>query len=265
MEISQLSFAVFCAASFVAGAAVCVFYCAFALLPAACGRVYSKKMNSALKRIRCVRPFEVNPSVKKIALHISVFLHDFLIAVAAGTLLTLVIYRFNDGVFRVAAPICFVLGFVACRALLSRVLAPISELLGFILRYLFFFVSYLALLPWRWLKKVLHLAAERISAAKKKHRARRFALSEKRRLLATASLNGCLDTSCYFNEREVLKNGKKKIKYDSSLGDRRNTSPFGDRKLDKYNALQSENERSRKAIGGKRDTRGKDRGNAISP
>ena len=265
MEVSQLAFAAFCGASFAAGVVICVFYYAFAFLPAACGRVYSKKIYFAAANIKHLRPFTVKPAAKKIILHGALFLHDFLSALGAGVLLTLVIYRFNDGMFRIAAPICFFAGFFLCRAAFSRLLSPISEICGFFLRWLVLSLCFIALLPLRWLKKAVGFAFERIAASEKKRRLKKFDIAEKQRLLAAASLNGCLDTRGRLNKREVLKNGKNKVKYDNSLGDRGNTSPLGDRQRDQYNAVQSENERGQKARSGKRDPRGKDRGNEIPP
>ncbi len=247
MEVSQAALALLCAAAFVGGAFLGALYDAFAILPVICGKVYSQGLHEKLSFVRMPFEFSKSGRLQKSMLGVAVFLHDLFFMIIAGVLTVLIIYRFNDGQLRVSAPVFLVIGLLVYRLTFRRVVLPVSEITGFLVRYIFSCLAFCFLLPIRAITFGLVSVRRRVSAAILERRIKSYTLAQKENLKLAAELSGCFD----LRRKDLSKNGKKKIKYDNSLGDRGNASAVCDRNGCQYNEVQSENARGRKARAGK--------------
>ena len=136
MELSQTGLALLFAAALACGFFMGALYDAFAILPTLCGKVYSPRLHRRLSGIK--RPPVGGQKLGKFrraALPAALFLHDLLMALTAGVLTVLVIYRFNDGQFRASVPIGFFAGMLIYRSTLRRLMSPVTELCGFAVGY----------------------------------------------------------------------------------------------------------------------------------
>ncbi|MBE6600175.1 MAG: hypothetical protein E7640_03100 [Ruminococcaceae bacterium] len=240
MEVSQVAFALFCAASLVGGAFIGVLYDAFAVLPVIFGKVYCEGLRARLEKIKM--PFPLRK--RRGFLSTAVFLHDLFTTVMAGVLLILIIYRFNDGQFRIAAPLCFLCGYLLYKMLLSRLVLPLSELSGFAVRYAFSLALFILAVPLRVIARAGAKAAKAIKLARNKKFIKSYSENKKKELLLSAQLSGLTDTN--------TKYGKKKSKSVGGIGDRRSARAIGDTHGDQYNAVQSKIARGGKARSGAR-------------
>ncbi len=233
MEVSQVAFALFCAAALVGGAFIGVLYDAFAVLPVACGKAYAPRLHARLKGVRMPYPL----GEKRSFIRVAVFWHDLFAMLVAGVLLVLITYRFNDGQGRVAAPICFLFGYLIYRAAFRRFVLPISELSGFVFRYILSISVFLLALP---IKLCVRLWRS-IERKRLKRYISNYTAQKKRELVLSAEANGCFE--------ELNKNGKKKNESNNNTRDSRNAHPFGDTDGGEHNAVQSKAKRGGKARG----------------
>ena len=240
MEVSQVAFALFCAASLVGGAFIGVIYDAFAILPVIFGKVYCEGLRARLEKIKM--PFFLRES--RGFLRTAVFLHDLFTMVTSGVLLILIIYRFNDGQLRIAAPFCFLCGYLLYKVLLSRFVLPISELSGFAVRYAFSLAVFILAVPFRAIVRAGSRAAKAVRRARNKKLIKSYSKNKKKELLLSAELSGLTDTN--------VKYGKKKSKSVGYIGDRRSARALGNTHGDQYNAVQSKIARGGKARSGAR-------------
>lgn len=241
MEISQAAFALFCAASLVAGAVLGAICDVFAVLPAICGKVCDTRLNEKLRSVKMPDQAQKSGGFEKRLLSAAQFLHDFLSVSAAGAVIVLISYRFNDGQPRAASVICFILGYCIYRITFRRFLLPLSELTGFCARYVLSFAAFFLLLPIRaagYLLKKLTSALRRHGA---KNMLKRFTLRKKKELFLSAELFGCLE------QKELSEYGKKKNKFDSDICNNRDAGFVRDTDSREYNAVQSKAPRGRKA------------------
>ena len=238
MEISQLSLGVLCLASFVCGMILCAGYDALAVLPVIFGKTYSQALREKLNGVKM--PFRLSFPGKKAFLSAAVFLHDFFFMTVAGVLFTLIIYRFNDGVFRAAALVLLALGFAVCRICFRKIFVPVAEISGFLVRYALSLVAFVFFMPASKLFGLAKKLAIKQRRVRLKGKILKYTQEEKLWLLSSAENSGCFD----LDRRRILKNGKKKNEHNNFVGDSRSPRPLGNSHCDQYNELQSENARS---------------------
>jgi hypothetical protein len=101
---------------------------------------------------------------------IVIFCEDVLFGVTCGTVMSLLIYVTNDGIFRVMAPVGMLVGFLVYYVTVGRLVLSLSQWIVYIIRVLLCYATALLLLPprvalWIWKRTVgawLKSAAERI-------------------------------------------------------------------------------------------------------
>ena len=237
MELSQTGLALLFAAALACGFFMGALYDAFAILPTLCGKVYSPRLHRRLSGIK--RPPVGGQKLRKFrraALPAALFLHDLLMALTAGVLTVLVIYRFNDGQFRASVPIGFFAGMLIYRSTLRRLMSPVTELCGFAVGYALQCVAFCFVAPSRALVgRIKKLAATVIGRVTERN-AHKNSEKEKGRILAAAKICGCLDPSPRKERREKV-NGQKKNEQSAHRPDRGSASALPDRFGDQYNAV----------------------------
>lgn len=230
MEISQLALGVLCIASFLSGMILCVGYDALAVLPVIFGKTYSPALKKKLSAVKM--PLEFSFSGKKAFLSAAVFLHDFIFMIIAGAIFTLVVYRFNDGVFRAAAPISLISGFAVCRICFRRFVTPLAEISGFLVRYALSAVAFVLIMPVLKLLKLVKKALAKKRSVSLQKKIERYTKNEKLWLLSSVESGGG------FTLGRNVKNGKKKNEHNNFVGDSGSFGPLGNSHRDQYNELQ---------------------------
>ena len=155
MEISQSALARLWLYAFLLGVGLGAVYDAFRIFRVFLGISYSKHFSERLNAVRLpllpprarTHPSRILPAV--------VLAQDVLFGILAGVGVVILFYWFNNGILRLPAIFCTVLGFFVYRMTLGRLVMLLSQVIAALIewffRYLFFFVT----LPFRLLLKLV--------------------------------------------------------------------------------------------------------------
>ncbi len=248
MELSQSSLAFFFAVTFVSGALLGAIYDVSAILPAIFGRIFDLRLNTRLGEI-------ILPIIKrklkrrvtafgKLSRALALFFHDLLFMSVAGVTVTLIIYRFNDGIWRAGVLVCLIAGFAIYRVTLRRPILCFAELLRFVLRAILAYVIFFIWSPIMWLIGKLIGMAKRLRASRLEKYIKHYSEKEKKRLLS-AACEGSLDGKITFNGEKYAR--RKKEKSNSDMGNNPAFAGVGNDRGSQSHAAQPDTKRSLKA------------------
>ena len=149
MEVSQFNLAIFCFASIIEGMILGSVYDVFCVVFCAKREntlIFRKKLQSinlsftkqqATKMEERYRSFRALP----------VFLCDLIFMLLAGVSISLLVYRFNDGKWRLATVTFLLLGYILYRKLLRQIVLSLLGLCAFLVRCFFDFILRLTVVP----------------------------------------------------------------------------------------------------------------------
>ncbi len=217
MELSQTSLAVFFAVMLACGAFLGIVYDLTAILPAICGRVFDIKLNERLGGIYL--PLIKRPLKRYTTAHgrvsrtLSIFFHDLLFMITAGIVVSLVVYRFNDGRWRVGGLVCLCVGYAIYRVILRRLVLCFTELLRFAIRVLAAYIAFFVLLPIKWGANKLRVFYKMFRSQQIEKYIRQYSEKEKKRILRSTR-EGSLDGKIKFNGEKYARRKKEKSNSD---------------------------------------------------
>lgn len=111
----------------------------------------------AVQRLRPQSKAKKERSKSQKGVRISVFLGDVLFCIAGALTLILLLYWFNNGAFRAAAPLCMALGFWACHISLSKGVRIVLQWLAFGIERALLTL----LLPVKWVMQIYKKKAQK--------------------------------------------------------------------------------------------------------
>ena len=177
MQLSQQALLWLFCASFIAGLWLALFsdvlYAMRLCLMPASGRYTVSVIQNLLAKYKRKESREVR---KRIPL--ATFLSDVLLCIVGAITLILVLYWFNDGAFRIEAPLCMAIGFYLCRITASKGFRILLQWFLFTIETVF----YMLLMPLR------HLCAWVVRTHKKNVQRRRLKRFTKERKTLTDQL-----------------------------------------------------------------------------
>jgi len=201
MEISQTKLLIFCLAFFVTGIALGAFYDISAVLPAIGGKTFCPEIRQRLSKITLPiirRNLKASKSnVKEFTVGFTVFIHDLVFMVVSGIFVSIMIYRFNDGIWRFYAFIFIMIGFALYRVFLRYPVLVISEFLRFALKCMALYIIFLFCAPIKavtvFLKAVILRCLNTLNIKKTQKFLIKYSLKEKERLKKSALYSGAFD------------------------------------------------------------------------
>jgi len=151
MEISQTAIFFFCIASFVIGFLLGVFYDISAVLPAIGGKNFCFSLRQKLSEItlpiikRKIKAGKSN--IKEFTVGFTVFLHDLIFMIFSGAAVSVIVYRFNNGIWRIHCIVCIILGFAFYRIIFRYPVLVLAEILRFVLCCIVLYIICLLYIP----------------------------------------------------------------------------------------------------------------------
>lgn len=222
-------------ASLITGVGLGAVYDVTALFPAICGRVFDVGMNEKLNNIKLPiinrtlqrRKGNTNAVVKGIGM----FFHDFVFMCTAGVVISLLVYRLNDGQWRFGVPICCIFGFAFYRMVFRKIGLVTVELVCFATKCVAVYTVYFTVTP---IKKIILKAATAVKTVANRANAKRlkryiakYSEIEKRKLLAEAK-NGCLGINIKLENDQNSKRKDVRIKNDRCKQKKQNNNMDND-------------------------------------
>ena len=111
----------------------------------------------AIQKLRAQSQVKKGRSKSQKGFPLAVFLGDVLFCIVGAVTLILLLYWFNNGAFRAAAPLCMALGFWACHISLSKGVRIALQWLAFGIER----ALYTLLLPLKWVIKICKKNAQK--------------------------------------------------------------------------------------------------------
>ncbi len=163
MEVSQLGLAIFCVAAVIEGMILGIAYDAFSVIACVGGKTFESGFNRKIQSIELPligSSFFLRKKQNRPFQTIVLFVYDLVFMLCVGISVSVLVYRFNDGEWRIAVVALLLVGYVLYRKILRRGVLAIVETLEFLIKCILAYILYFTFRP---LKKVIHLLCRSIS------------------------------------------------------------------------------------------------------
>jgi len=197
MEISQLDLLFLCLAAFSCGAILGIVYDVTSLLPMLGGKTFQKELRKNLSDItlplikRKLKTRIINNNITEFSIGFSVFVHDLVFMAFSGILTSMLVYRFNDGIWRLYVFAFEILGFCIYRVTVRQLVLKIVEYLRFLVKSVFLYLYCFLILP---LKNIFCVLFRAYKKQRLIRNINKYSKKKKKEIKAFAICSGCLKT-----------------------------------------------------------------------